>query len=214
MSQPLRIGILGAANIARAFIAAVKPSQLVTLVGVASRDLSKAKAFATETGLAKAYGSYEALLADTDIDAVYNPLPNALHAVWSIKALAAGKHVLCEKPLAAGGAEARQMFAAARTADRHLVEAYPYLAQAQTQTVRELVRSGAIGRIKLVRATFGVPFSDPSNIRLSAALAGGALMDAGSYAVSFVRAIMGVRPTRAQAGLSSARIYSRRARHD
>ena len=104
---PLRIGVLGAAKIARAFIDGVAPSDTVKVAGVASRQADKAAAFAREYGIAKSYASYEAMLADAEIDAVYNPLPNSLHAEWSIKAAAAGKHVLCEKPLATSGAGTR-----------------------------------------------------------------------------------------------------------
>lgn len=199
MSAPIRIGILGAANIARQFIAGIAPSALVTVTGIASRDAAKGAAFAKETGVARSFGSYEALLADTEIDAVYNPLPNSLHAEWSIKAAQAGKHVLCEKPLAMSGAEARAMFDTAHEHRVHLVEAYPYLAQPMTLKVRELVASGAIGTPQLIRASFGFPFSDTSNIRLKPDVGGGSLMDAGSYAVSFVRVIAGARPKRVHA---------------
>jgi D-xylose 1-dehydrogenase (NADP+, D-xylono-1,5-lactone-forming) len=197
--KTLRIGVLGAANIARQFIAAVAPSGLVRVTAVASRDAAKAAAFAQECKVERSVGSYEALLADPDIDAIYNPLPNSLHAEWSIKAVQAGKHVLCEKPLAMSGAEARAMFDAARKHGMHLVEAYPYLAQPMTMKVRELVASGAIGQPQLIRASFGVPFSDPANIRLKPEVGGGSLMDAGSYAVSFVRVIAGARPKRVHA---------------
>ena len=197
--KPLRIGILGAANIARAFTAAVAPSLVVKVAAVASRDVAKAEAFARECGIPRAIASYEALLADPQIDAIYNPLPNSLHAEWSIKAAAAGKHILCEKPLAANRAEARAMFDAARKHGVHLVEAYPYLAQPMTLKVRELIASGAIGRLQLIRASFGVPFSDTANIRLKADLAGGSLMDAGSYPLSLVRILAGERPSRVHA---------------
>lgn len=197
--KPLRIGVIGTAAIARAFIAAVAPSDRIKVAAVASRDSAKAEAYAREVGIPRAFGSYEALLADRDIDAVYNPLPNSLHAEWSIKAAAAGKHILCEKPLATSGAEARAMFDAARKHGVQLVEAYPYLAQAQTQKALELVRSGTIGRLHLVRTSFAVPFSDATNIRLKPDLAGGSLMDAGSYALSFLRVIAGERPSRVHA---------------
>lgn len=196
---PVRIGILGAAKIARSFVEAVAPSQTVKIAGVASRDAAKAAAFACEYSIAKSYGSYDALLDDPGIDAVYNPLPNSLHAEWSIKAAAAGKHILCEKPLAVSGVEARSMFEAAKRHGVYLVEAYPYLAQPQTIKTRELVRSGAIGTVKLIRSSFGVMFNDPANIRLMPDLGGGSLMDAGSYAVSFVRVIAGEQPTRVHA---------------
>lgn len=195
----LRIGILGAANIARAFTSGVAPSRLVTVAGVASRDAGKAKSFAEECGIARSFGSYEALLADPEIDAVYNPLPNSLHAQWSIRAVEAGKHVLCEKPLATSAAEARAMFAAARQHERHLVEAYPYRAQAQTLKLRELLAAGTIGRIGLIRASFGFVLPAATNIRLEPALGGGALFDAGSYAVSLAILAAGERPERVSA---------------
>ena len=197
--SPLRIGILGAANIARAFTRAVKPSKSVTIAAVASRDAGKAEKFAAELGIARSLGSYEALLADKAIDAIYNPLPNSLHAEWSIRAAEAGKHVLCEKPLAMNEAEARAMFAAAKRHTVHLVEAYPYMAQPQTLKLRELLGGGAIGKVQLVQASFGVPQADPANIRFNAALGGGALMDAGSYAVSLVRIVVPERPARVHA---------------
>lgn len=197
--KPLRIGILGAANIARAFVSGVGPSKLVTVTAIASRGQAKAESFARECGIERALGSYEALLADPQIDAIYNPLPNTLHAEWSIRAAEAGKHVLCEKPLATSAADARAMFAAARRHNVHLVEAYPYRAQPQSLKLLELVSSGAIGKIQLIRSCFGVPFSDPANIRLKADVGGGALFDAGSYAVSLVRMVAGERPERVNA---------------
>ncbi len=195
----LRIGILGAARIARQFAAAVSPSRKLRLQAVASRDIARAQTFARETGVPQVHATYEALLADPAIDAVYNPLPNNLHAEWSIRAVEAGKHVLCEKPLAASATEARAMFDAARRNGVHLVEAYPYRAQPQTLKLRELLAAGAIGRVQVVQAFFGFLLSDPANIRLNPALAGGALMDAGSYPVSLVRTVAGERPARVHA---------------
>ncbi len=193
---PLRIGVLGAARIARLFVDAVRPSAKVTVTAVASRDVERAKSFARELGIARVHASYDALFADPDIDAVYVPLPNNLHAQWSIEAASAGKHVLCEKPLAANAAQARAMFEAARKHGVYLVEAYPYRAQPQTLKVRELLAAGAIGRLQLIQASFGFPLTDAANIRMDPALAGGALMDAGSYPVSFVRTVAGVAPSR------------------
>jgi D-xylose 1-dehydrogenase (NADP+, D-xylono-1,5-lactone-forming) len=198
-AQPLRIGVLGAAKIARAFIAGVASSERVAVTTVASRDLAKAQAFADDTGLARALGSYEALLADPDIDAIYNPLPNSLHAEWSIRAVEAGKHVLCEKPLAMSAAEARAMFAAATKYGRHLVEAYPYRSQPQTLKLEELIKAGAIGRVRLIRSSFGVYFDDPTNIRLIPEVGGGSLMDAGSYSVSLALLVAGDAPVRVHA---------------
>src|SRR5665213_1845999 len=128
----LRIGVLGAANIARLFIEEVRTSRKVVVMSVASRDTARAKSFADDTGIARVHPTYEALLADPEIEAVYVPLPNNLHAEWSIRATQAGKHVLCEKPLAASAREARAMFDAARKSGVYLVEGYPYRAQPQT----------------------------------------------------------------------------------
>lgn len=198
-SRPLTIGILGAANIARLFINAVQPSRKVRIEAVASRDLERGKAFARETGAPRVHATYEALLADPAIDAVYNPLPNNLHAEWTIRAADAGKHVLCEKPLATSAAEARAMFDAARRNNVYVVEGYPYRAQPQTIKLRELLHAGAIGRLQLVHASFGFLLTDASNIRMNLALAGGSLMDAGSYPISLVRMIAGERPVRVHA---------------
>ena len=196
---PIRIGVLGAAAIARDFIKGVTSSKVVRVTAVASRSADKAAAFARDTGIERTFGSYEAMLADPDIDAVYNPLPNGLHAAWSIRAVDAKKHVLCEKPLAASEAEAKAMFAAASRNGVHLVEAYPYLAQPMSLDVRKLVKDGAVGKPQMIRASFGSPFSDPNNIRLIADLAGGAVMDVGSYAGSFIRVMAGERPTKVHA---------------
>ena len=199
MSKPLRIGVLGAANIARSFTSGVRPSSRVEVAAVASRDLAKAQAFAAECGIARALGSYESLLADPAIDAIYNPLPNSLHAEWSIKALEAGKHVLCEKPLAMSADEVRAMVAAAHRTGRLLVEAYPYRAQAQTRRMQELIEAGAIGQVEIIRASFGVTFANPANIRLKPELGGGSIYDIGSYPLSLVRLITGTRATHVSA---------------
>jgi len=197
---PLRIGVLGAAKIARLFIEGVRLSQKVAVTAVASRDVERATAFARDTAIARVHPTYEGLLADPEIDAIYVPLPNNLHAAWSIRAVEAGKHVLCEKPLAASAAEARAMFDAARKNGVYLAEAYPYRAQPQTLKMRELLAASAIGRLQLVQAAFGFSLSDTTNIRMNPDLAGGALMDAGSYPVSLVRTVSGERPKRVYAG--------------
>lgn len=198
-SASLQIGILGAAKIARLFIDSVRPSRKVSVAAVASRDIDRATAFARDTGVARVHSSYEALLADPAIEAVYVPLPNNLHAEWSIKAARAGKHVLCEKPLAASASEVRAMFDAAKQGGVYLVEGYPYRAQPQTLRMRELLAAGTIGNVQLIQASFGFPLTDPANIRLNPQLAGGALMDAGSYPVSLVRTVAGVAPARVHA---------------
>jgi xylose dehydrogenase (NAD/NADP) len=201
-SSPLRIGILSTAKIARQFVAGVRPSATVEVVAVASRDAAKAAAFANDLGIARRYDSYESMLAAHDIDAIYNPLPNGLHAEWSIRAAQAGKHVLCEKPLAASAALAREMFAAARRHGVRLVEGYPYCAQPQTLKMRELLKAGAIGRVQMIQASFGFTLADGPDIRLDPGLAGGAMMDVGSYCVSLARIIAGERPARVSASAS------------
>ncbi|WP_428249715.1 Gfo/Idh/MocA family protein [Ferrovibrio sp.] len=199
MNSKLRFGVLGGANIARMFVAGCAPSERVEIAAIASRDQGRADAMAKELGIKRTLGSYEALLADPDIDAIYLPLPNALHAAWAIKAVEVGKHVLCEKPLAMTTTETKAMFAAA---DRHgviLREGYPYMAQPQTIALRQMLRDGAIGPLKLIRSTFSVLFKDPANIRLMPDLGGGALYDAGSYAASLIRLAAGHRPKWVQA---------------
>ena len=198
-NSPLRIGILGTAKIARSFALGVKPSKCVTVCAVASRDAAKARAFAQEFAIARSFASYEALLAERDLDAVYIPLPNSLHGEWSIRAAHAGKHVLCEKPLAATASEAQAMFDVARGRGVHLVEGYPYRAQPQTLKMRELLDAGVIGDIRLIQASFGFTLGGAQNIRLRPELAGGALMDVGTYPVSLVRLVAKARPIRVHA---------------
>jgi len=145
------------------------------------------------------HASYDDLLADPAIDAVYNPLPNNLHAEWSIRAAQAGKHVLCEKPLCMSSREAIAMFEAAETHGVYLVEGYPYRCQPQTIKLAQLLKERAIGALQTVQASFGFLLKDTTNIRYDAELGGGALMDAGSYPLSLVRMIAGERPTQVQA---------------
>jgi predicted dehydrogenase len=201
----LRVGILGCANIARQFARDVRPSNKVRIEVVASRDAGKAAAFALEIGVARSHGSYEALLADPDIEAVYIPLPNKLHAEWAIKALQAGKHVLCEKPLALSRSEAQAMFDAARTNSMMLLEGYPYWFQPQTGAMVDLLRAGAIGQVRSVQTSFGFTVGSPqTNIRMRPELGGGALLDAGSYPLSLIRLVMGEAPVRVQGHASWA----------
>jgi predicted dehydrogenase len=194
----LRIGILGAAKIAGSFMVGAKASSRAAVVAVASRDRTRAQAFARHHEIPRAYG-YTDLLADREVDAVYIPLPNALHAEWSIAAARAGKHVLCEKPLATSEAEAQAMFAAADAHRIVLVEAFPYLFQPQTLELEQLIASGAIGEVRTMFAGFGFTVADPANIRLDARLGGGAVMDAGCYPVSLARQVFRARPTRVTA---------------
>jgi xylose dehydrogenase (NAD/NADP) len=194
----LRIGILGAAKIAGSFMVGAKASSRAAVVAIASRDRGRAEAFARQHDIPRAY-SYADLLAGGEVDAIYNPLPNALHAEWSIAAARAGKHVLCEKPLAASEHEAEAMFAAADANRIVLVEAFPYMFQPQTLEIEQLIASGAIGEVRTMFAAFGFTVTDPANIRLDARLGGGALMDAGCYPVSFARQVFRARPTRVTA---------------
>ncbi|MER1968567.1 Gfo/Idh/MocA family oxidoreductase [Castellaniella sp. GW247-6E4] len=204
-SEPLRLGILGCANIARQFTRDVAPSAAVRVVAVASRNADTAARFAADTGIGRHVGSYEALLADQEIDAVYIPLPNSLHAAWTIRAAESGKHVLCEKPLALGRAEAQAMFEAARRHEVMLLEAYPYQFQPQTADMLALLRDGAIGSVRSVQAVFGFPLlGGNTNIRMQAELGGGSLLDAGSYPLSLIRWVMGCAPSRVRADASWA----------
>jgi len=192
---PLRIGVLGCANIARQFVRDVAGSPAVKVVAVASRRADSAAAFAQQLGIGRHHGSYEALLADEGVDAIYLPLPNSLHAEWAIKACQAGKHVLCEKPLALSLAQAQAMFKAADAHGVMLLEAYPYWFQPQTGAMVGLLRSGAIGQVRTVQASFGFTLAKPDgNIRMAPDLGGGALLDAGSYPLSLIRLVMGDAP--------------------
>ena len=197
---PLRIGILGCANIARQFVRDAMPCPDVRIVAAASRKAETAAAFAADLKIPRSLGSYEALLADDEVDAVYIPLPNSLHAEWAIKAADAGKHVLCEKPLSLGLAEAEHMFDAARRNEIILLEAYPYYFQPQTGAMLALLHEGAIGEVRGVQASFGFSLSKPAgNIRFDPALGGGALLDAGCYALSIIRLAMGEAPVEVRA---------------
>lgn len=199
-SSPLRLGILGGANIARQFTRDVRPSQNVRVVAVASRHDDNAKAFAQANGIGQWFGGYEAMLASADIDAVYIPLPNSLHAEWAIKAAAHGKHILCEKPLALDRDEAARMFEAADKHNVMLLESFPYYFQPQTAAMMSLIGEGAIGHVRSIQASFGFTLGNPgTNIRMKPELGGGALLDAGSYPLSLIRLVMGCAPQRVDA---------------
>jgi D-xylose 1-dehydrogenase (NADP+, D-xylono-1,5-lactone-forming) len=184
-------GLLSTAQINDKFIAGVAESREGSVLAVASRDRARAAQYASERGIERAYGSYEALLADPDIDAVYISLPNALHLEWTGKALEAGKHVLCEKPLSRREADVGAAFDLAERHDRVLMEAFMYRHHPQTARLVELVRSGAIGRLRVIRTSFSFHFEDPADVRLAATLDGGSLMDVGSYCVSAARLLAG-----------------------
>jgi D-xylose 1-dehydrogenase (NADP+, D-xylono-1,5-lactone-forming) len=187
----IRFGILSTARINRLVLAGARESDRVEVAAVASRDLARAEAYAREQGIERAYGSYEELLADPDLDAVYNPLPNSLHVDWSIRALEAGKHVLCEKPLSRRPEDVERVFDVADRTGRLLTEAFMYRHNPQTARLRELVEGGAIGELRVVRAAFSFTIDDRTNIRLAADLDGGALMDVGCYCVSGSRLLAG-----------------------
>ncbi len=194
---PLRIGILGCANIAKQFVRDVADSPKVTIQAVASRDLSKAQQFAQTFGIARAHGSYQALLDDSALDAVYIPLPNSMHAEWAIRTLQAGKHVLCEKPLALNLAEVTRMFDVARQQGLMLLESYPYWFQPQTRDLLACLSHDKIGDVRSMQASFGFTLGNPDhNIRMKPDLGGGALLDAGSYPLSLIRLVMGCAPER------------------
>jgi predicted dehydrogenase len=199
MTHSLRWGILGTGGIAKKFAGQIQHVSHADLVAVASRTQASADAFTAEYG-GKAYAGYENLLADDQVEAVYVSLPNALHCEWTVRALEAGKHVLCEKPLASNTTEAEQMFAAAEKHDRTLVEAFMYRCQPAVQKFIEMARSGAVGEIRIIRSHFTFNRSpDPTDVRYQTDLAGGALMDVGSYPINFARAIAGSEPTAMQA---------------
>jgi predicted dehydrogenase len=198
--KPLRLGILGCANIARQFARDVAPSDAVRIVAVASRNEQNAASFAQANGIGRHHGSYAALLADPEVEAVYVPLPNSMHAEWTIKAAEAGKHILCEKPLALDYAQARSMFDAAERHGVMLLEAYPYYFQPQTGVMVALLHEGAIGTVRSVQSCFGFTLVNPvGNIRMQPGLGGGALLDAGCYALSVIRLAMGCAPERVSA---------------
>ncbi len=202
----LRWGILGTGNIARQFAAAVASARKGRVVAVGSRSEESARIFAQEFGVGQAHGSYEALLRDDQVDAVYNALPNSLHRRWTIDALSAGKHVLCEKPLAMDVKEAREMFAAAKANDRVLMEAFMYRCHPMTTQVIERVSSGAIGELRIIRTSFCFRTrTTENNVRFVPALGGGALMDVGCYCINFARLFAGQGPT---AAMATAKMHS------
>jgi predicted dehydrogenase len=196
MATTLRWGILGTGNIARQFTRGRSPGSRNVLSAVGSRTVQSAEQFAATHGLPRAHGSYEALIADPGIDAVYLSLPNSLHHEWTIRSLRAGKHVLCEKPIAANAAEAEEMFEVAQRQGRLLVEAFMYRSHPLTRAVRGVVQSGQIGELKLIRTSFCFRTTKiAGNIRFDASLAGGALMDVGCYCLNFARHFAGAEPT-------------------
>jgi predicted dehydrogenase len=198
VSEPggtLRIGVLGAARIAPlALIRPAKDNPDVVVAAVAARDDSRARVFAAKNGIERVHDSYEALIADPDLDAIYNPLPNGLHGKWTRAAIDAGKHVLCEKPFTANAAEAREIAAVAARSDRVVMEAFHYRYHPLALRTEQIIASGALGKLKRVEAALCFPLPKFSDIRYNYALAGGALMDAGCYAVHMARTFGGSTP--------------------
>src|SRR3954454_20483935 len=191
----IRWGILSTARIAEKIIDGARVAEGAQIVAVGSRDLARARAFADEHGIERAYGSYEELLA-SDVDAIYVPLPNSMHVEWSVRALEAGKHVLCEKPMARDPAAVERAFDTAERAGRVLMEAFMWRFHPQTGELVRLVRDGVVGELRVVRAAFGFNLPWLENVRWDTALDGGALMDVGCYCVSALRAICGAEPER------------------
>jgi D-xylose 1-dehydrogenase (NADP+, D-xylono-1,5-lactone-forming) len=188
----LRWGLLSTASITAALLG----SGHGEFVAVASRSAERAEAFAREHGIARAHGSYEALLADPEVDAVYVPLPNSMHVEWSIKALEAGKHVLCEKPMSRHPEDVARAFEVAERAGLVLMEAFMWRHHPQLERARELIAEGTIGELRVVRAAFSFTGRPAGDIRLQRELEGGGLMDVGCYCISGCRAIAGTEPER------------------
>jgi predicted dehydrogenase len=196
-TKKVRWGVLGVASIAmKKVIPAMQKGVVSEISAIASRDLSRAQEAARSLGIPKAYGSYEALLADPDIDAIYNPLPNHLHVPWSIKAAEAGKHVLCEKPIGLTVAEAKQLLAAEQRTGVKMGEAFMVRTHPQWLRTRELVTSGEIGPLRAVSGFFSYFNVNPSNIRNIPAYGGGGMMDIGCYPIFTSRFIFGQEPRR------------------
>ncbi len=201
-AKKIRWGILSTASIGTGrVIPAMQQSRNGVVAAIASREQERAQQAADALGIPRAHGSYEALLADPEIDAIYNPLPNSMHMEWSIRCAEAGIPVLCEKPLAVNAAEGEAMVVAFARRDLLLAEGFMYRFHPQTQKALELVRSGAIGDLVLVNASFNFPIDtgDTGNIRLSRELEGGSLMDVGCYCISVARLMTGEEPTQARA---------------
>jgi predicted dehydrogenase len=197
-SAPFRWGILGVARINRALVGPLS-SNGHQLLAIASRSIERSRTYADTQNIPRAYGSYEELLADPDIDAVYVPLPHALHVEWAVKAAEANKHVLVEKPISLDGAGVRTLQSAARRHDVVITEAFMYRHHPLVARARELAHDGTIGRLQGVRGTFSFVLDRPGDTRFDPELGGGSLWDVGCYPVSFARTIVGERPVSVQA---------------
>lgn len=197
MTETVSWGVLSTAKIGRTkVIPAMQARTYSRIDAIASRDQATAERVAGELGIARAYGSYEALLADPAITAIYNPLPNHLHVPWTIRALEAGKHVLCEKPIALTADEARQLIAARNRSGRLVAEAFMVRNTPWWQRVRELCQDGTIGDVRAIQTCFSYYNDDPTNVRNQAGIGGGALMDIGCYAIATARYLFAAEPSR------------------
>ena len=195
--EPVRFGVMGTAKIAlEKVIPAMQASRQCRIAAIASRDLGRAEAAAAALGISRAYGSYEALLQDPEIEAVYNPLPNHLHVPLSIAAAEAGKHVLCEKPIALSAAEALSLVAARERTGVLIQEAFMVRCHPQWVRVRELVRNGAIGTLRVVQGSFSYINRDPANVRNQADIGGGGVYDIGCYPIVGSRFLFAAEPIR------------------
>ncbi len=200
MTERMAWGVLSTAKIGREkVIPAMQGSARCHIAAIASRDQAAAERVAAALGIERAYGSYEALLADPQIEAIYNPLPNHLHVPWTIRAMEAGKHVLCEKPLALSAAEAEVLIAARARTGRSVAEAFMVRHNPQWQRARALARAGTIGEVRAVQTFFSYFLRDPANVRNQAAAGGGGLMDIGCYAIATARYVFGAEPTQVAA---------------
>jgi D-xylose 1-dehydrogenase (NADP+, D-xylono-1,5-lactone-forming) len=194
LEKVLNWGLLSTARINRALIPPLNASGRTRLLAVASRDQASADAYAREWNIPRAHGSYEALLADPEIDVIYNPLPNNLHAEWSIQAMRAGKHVLCEKPLALSLDEVDAMAAASRATGRVLAEAFMYRHHPQTLKVKELVAGGALGALQTIKGCFTFTLEREGNFRYQKEMGGGSIWDVGCYPISYARMVAAAEP--------------------
>jgi xylose dehydrogenase (NAD/NADP) len=193
-ARPLNWGLLSTARINHSLIPDLRVSKRNRLLAVASRSQESADQFAKKWKIPRTHGSYEALLADPEIDVIYNPLPNHLHAEWTIKAVEAGKHVLCEKPIALNVHDVDAIAAAAQKHGRVVAEAFMYRHHPQTLKVQELIRSGTLGTLKLLRGSFTYVMTREGNIRSDPAMGGGSIWDVGCYPISYMRAVVGAEP--------------------
>src|SRR5918996_5490057 len=193
-NKVLNWGLLSTARINRALITPLRASKRNQLVAVASRTQESADQYAREWKISRSHGSYEALLADPEIDVIYNSLPNHLHAEWTIKAVEAGKHVLCEKPLALSVDQVDAVQEAARKHGRVVAEAFMYRHHPQTIKVQEMIKSGSVGNLKLIRGSFSYVLSREGDVRLDLAMGGGSIWDVGCYPISYTGTVVGEAP--------------------